>query len=708
MTITTDKLQAIIAKFKQKQGAAQDATTREAIRRVEHLVDTHKPTHIDFTAAGVPTEAAKTPAGEDAIVSIIRESSGQLSVKVDNTSASEVHTPENAPVYATARAITLNDKQRQFQDLVLSGQSCVLIGAAGTGKTTCMRSVTRALIDSEMLPKLGNSTKHLLSGHPGAVILSFTNKAVNNIRHAVVDELKPHTLTIHKLLEFAPEFFEEIDPEDPTKMRKTMRFLPMRTSKNPLPRDLMLVAFEESSMIGVDLYNLLQDALPWQHHQEIFLGDIQQLPPVFGLAVLGFKMLELPLVELTEIYRQAQNSPIISLAHALLEGDPFRFMARSQLVDYIDPRTGKTASKKEIPSLKAFEKETTDGTVKFTVWQKPMDPEIACHAFNLQIRAWIDNGYFDPEVDIILCPYNKAFGTVEINAAVAWHLGRQRDAVVYEVIAGFNKHYLAVGDRVLFDKEDATIINIAPNGKHVGSMPQLPSRFLDRWGTVRDDLGKDTAAELFMHKQQAEAAADDGIDFMLTGNIDDVTDRVNSASHVITLKMKYSEEEISIDSAAEVNALIGGYAITVHKAQGSEYGKVILALHRSHAKMISRELLYTAITRARNTLHIVCEPNTFERGIQSQRIVGNTIEEKAESFKGKKSVQEKDHQPLLSHTVERKAELFKVLKETAVEEEEKKELTTPQIKLPSSSSPPTIIPSTNSLAKSLKFFDKRP
>ena len=51
--------------------------------------------------------------------------------------------------------------------------------------------------------------------------------------------------------------------------------------------------------------------------------------------------------------------------------------------------------------------------------------------------------------------------------------------------------------------------------------------------------------------------------------------------------------------------------------------------------MIQRELLYTACTRAREELYVICEPDAFEKGINGQRIKGNSLAEKAEFFKGK-------------------------------------------------------------------------
>jgi superfamily I DNA/RNA helicase len=51
--------------------------------------------------------------------------------------------------------------------------------------------------------------------------------------------------------------------------------------------------------------------------------------------------------------------------------------------------------------------------------------------------------------------------------------------------------------------------------------------------------------------------------------------------------------------------------------------------------MLQRELLYTAVTRAKEELVIICEKDSFICGIESQIIKGNTLAEKAEYFKGK-------------------------------------------------------------------------
>ena len=119
----------------------------------------------------------------------------------------------------------------------------------------------------------------------------------------------------------------------------------------------------------------------------------------------------------------------------------------------------------------------------------------------------------------------------------------------------------------------------------------------------------------------------------MPGSADDST--VRAASHIITLYLVDSERTVQIKSAGEIDALILGYAITIHKAQGSEWSKVFLCFHHTHATMIQRELLYTAVTRAKDELFVICESDTFEKGIIRQRIKGDTWQEKAEYFKGK-------------------------------------------------------------------------
>ena len=514
--------------------------------------------------------------------------------------------PTPAPIEAitgmAGENISYNSQQQEFIDTVSTGKSAVLIGAAGTGKTTCSQGAIKALIASSTIPVLqADGHKYLKDGAPGIVMTAFTRRAVNNIRKVQSADLKHNCITVHKLLEYGPEYFEVEDPETGLP-RRTMRFIPSRNSSNPLPTSIHTIIVEEASMLSLDLYAELCEAL-LHPVQWIFIGDIQQLPPVFGPAILGFKLLELPSIELTQVYRQALESPIIKLAHRILSGKPI--LAK----EYLDWKT--------------------EGQLTLHPWKKKLSAEHAVLTLAAFFNAAIDNSSYDPEEDMILIPYNKACGTIELNAQIANHLARKRHAKTYEIMAGFNKHYLSIGDRVLYDREDAEIIDITPNSTYSGTRVQPASYHLDYWG-CNPKLEEEMAAS------RGNFYTPDTMDVdLLLDQIANTEDRTTRASHIIVIRLLDTGNELTIDKSAEVNGLLLSYALTVHKSQGSEWRKVFVCLHQSHATMLQRELLYTAVTRAREELYVICEPESFTKGITSQRIKGNTLAEKAEYFKGK-------------------------------------------------------------------------
>ena len=493
--------------------------------------------------------------------------------------------------------ISLNAEQQEAVRRAANGESIVLIGAAGSGKTTSTRAIIQALIDSGragvISPDCGH--KYLSSGTPGIVSVAYTRRAVANMQRSVSEDMRGNVITIHKFLQYEPIYETVTDPQ--TGDEKTiMRFQATRNAYNPIPSCIHTVIIEEASMVSVELFQEILDACP-HNPQFIFLGDIQQLPPVFGSAILGFKMLELSTIELVQIYRQALESPIIRLAHRILSGNPIR--------------------------SENFSEWKVQNQLTLHPWKKKLEADIACMVAAKFFTAALDSGAYSAEEDMILIPFNKSFGTDELNKHIAQHLARKRDAMVYEVIAGFNKYYYSIGDKVLVEKEDAVIIDIFPNPEYFGVKPAPASKTLDYWGAEQGSA----------HHINDEEVDVDAI-MELAAN-SDPEDRVRQCSHTIKVKMVDTEQIVSIKTASDVNAMLLGYCLTVHKSQGSEWRKVFLVLHQSHATMIQRELMYTAVTRAREELYVICEPESFVKGIEKQRIKGNTLQEKAEWFKGK-------------------------------------------------------------------------
>lgn len=515
------------------------------------------------------------------------------------------------------KEIPYNAAQTKFIDMVCSGRPVALTGPAGSGKTTAVKGAIRKLLSEGKIPPINQSTHQWIqAGSPGVACVAFTNKAVENMKKVLPKDLRKNCITIHKLLEFKPEYFETMD-ESTGLMKKTMQFLPSRHADNPIPEGIKVLIIDEATMVAVDLWNLFADAIAHQI-QIILIGDIQQLPPVFGKSIFIHAMqVGLETVELTEVHRQALESPIISLAHRILSG--------KQIM---------------LPEFESLNYNGEHGRLTIKPWKKPLSDTGALKIMGMTLPQFIDAGEYDPLNDVILTCFNVNFGTVELNKIVAGHLANVErknnptsDACkVHEIIAGINKKYFRIGDKVLYNKTEHFITGIQKNSKYLGKLPRMASNSLDYNGIESDSAKafEDDAGHL-LDKTMEE------IDDFLSSfsSMDDPEDKVSAtraASHKLTLYSESLDSEVELDSSGEVGNLELGYAITVHKSQGSEYPRVFFISHQSQAQMHFRELLYTAITRAKRELVVVCPPNMFVKGINTQRLPGRNLADKLIAF----------------------------------------------------------------------------
>ena len=520
--------------------------------------------------------------------------------------------------WAIDRSRDWNQEQTNAINLALSRKSFCLIGAAGTGKTSTLKGAINSLLLNNILPPIpaGGSTKWLRAGIPGLVLMAFTNMAVRQIAKHFTGEIT--CVTCHKLLEFIPEKYEAVN--DKGEVVTKMRFVPSRNKMNPLPRELTTIVIDESSMFDIALYELLLDALPNPAAvQFIFLGDLNQLPPVYGGPILGKKLLELPIVELTRVYRQALESPIISLA--------------------IDIKDGKSVA---VGNTKQVVDKGEHGKLTIHPWGKQLSWEDALVKAQGFCKAAIKEGALDPMQDIILCPFNVTFGVIELNLAIADYLGKQRGAQVVEVIAGFETHYWAIGDKMLVQKREALITGIKRNPRYAGKRPIDVNKYdVDRYGGASRRKDADARVSEF----ELDSIEFDVDAFMDGLQLTVVEDRVTTGSHIITVEFIGSEDEegvrevATLTTAAELNDVMFAYAITVHKSQGSEWRKVFFILHTKHSQMCSRELVYTGITRAKEECYVICEPDrvgkqgTLTKAAKTPRLKGDTLAEKLISLK---------------------------------------------------------------------------
>jgi ATP-dependent exoDNAse (exonuclease V) alpha subunit len=306
------------------------------------------------------------------------------------------------------------------------------------------------------------------------------------------------------------------------------------------------------------------------------------------------------------VYRQALESPILSNALKVLDG--------------IHPK----ADGKDFKMYQSGEGK-----------KMPTEHATAIMTIN-QLKKWQKTGEYNPETDIVLSPFNKdrfPCGTKNLNNHVAQYLGDLRKAKIHQVIAGRNTICLAEGDRVMVEKQDGTITKINLNGLYMGKPPLSNVCDINRFG--KPMLGVDHASDI------------DGDNFSLEGyenlDVDAIPEeeKKQSASHAVHVKLD-DDTECILDSVGDFSdaKFNLGYCLSVHKAQGSEWRKVFFVIHRAFKVLLFRELIYTAMTRAREELVIIDTSNALEGAIASQRIKGNSIEEKIEWFNSKLALTE--------------------------------------------------------------------
>jgi exodeoxyribonuclease V alpha subunit len=179
-------------------------------------------------------------------------------------------------------AIDLSPSQRTALAQALASKVMIITGGPGVGKTTLLRSLLKILQSKDV--------KILLAAPTG--------RAAKRLTEATGLEAK----TIHRLLEMNPIFgcFQK-DEESSL--------------------DCNLVVIDEVSMVDVPLFYSLLKAIP-EHAALLLVGDSDQLPSVGPGQVLGDLIASntLPFIHLTEVFRQAASSSIISVAHTLNQG----------------------------------------------------------------------------------------------------------------------------------------------------------------------------------------------------------------------------------------------------------------------------------------------------------------------------------------------------------------------------------------------------
>jgi exodeoxyribonuclease V alpha subunit len=184
--------------------------------------------------------------------------------------------------YESDNKIKLHTQQREAVRAALENKVAIITGGPGTGKTTIVNAIL-TLARQAGLKKFG--------------LVSPTGRAAKRLSESTGME----TSTIHRFLEFHPEYGFQRNEENPVKSE--------------------LVICDESSMLDVYLAKALTSALK-NSARLVFVGDVYQLPSVGAGNVLKdlISSGQVPVVELTKIFRQSEGSWIALNAFAVKQG----------------------------------------------------------------------------------------------------------------------------------------------------------------------------------------------------------------------------------------------------------------------------------------------------------------------------------------------------------------------------------------------------
>ena len=94
-----------------------------------------------------------------------------------------------------------------------------------------------------------------------------------------------------------------------------------------------------------------------------------------------------------------------------------------------------------------------------------------------------------------------------------------------------------------------------------------------------------------------------------------IIDKINTVEKSVTVK--FDDGKMAVYENTDLDQLEHAYAITVHKAQGSEFDVVILPICQLAPMLQTRNLIYTAITRAKKMLIVIGNKNTVEYMIRN-------------------------------------------------------------------------------------------
>ncbi|MFZ3074606.1 MAG: exodeoxyribonuclease V subunit alpha [Psychrobacter glacincola] len=342
---------------------------------------------------------------------------------------------------------------------------------------------------------------------------------------------------------------------------------PRYDANNPLGEDIIIV--DEASMLGVELANYLVSAVK-PGARLILLGDANQLAAVDAGAVLAdlcrIARLQPIHVELTESKRFSADSGIGKLAYQINQAK-----ADTQAIWQL-LRQDKALNFQYVNILQATMHTLSKDTIKNSL-------------SNDKIISKISKNYLNylKKVEILLkSPIEKS-------------MPESVKGTITSLMQTFNQF------RVL------TAGHNGEWGDH------YINNYLTQWHLteLKLPLGQNT----WFHGRPIMVLQNNYELGLFNGDIGFCLQTGDERSQ-LEVFFENKTQGIAVNLLNE-EVIATAYAMTIHKSQGSEFGHVSITFDNSHARLLSKELIYTAVTRAKNQVTIYSTKHAFEKAIQT-------------------------------------------------------------------------------------------
>lgn len=320
------------------------------------------------------------------------------------------------------------------------------------------------------------------------------------------------------------------------------------------PIDGDIIIVDEASMLDMFLMNYLLKAI-YKGTKLVLVGDIDQLPSVGPGSVLKdiIESKQINTITLNQIFRQAAKSKIIVNAHRVNEGE--NFISASMKQTKIDENN--------IDLLDDF------FYINESNQEKIQETIVSLCKGRLQKYGNYD---FFSNIQIITPTKKGKLGTKELNILLQRELNPE-EGDKRERIFGDIKY--REKDRVMQTKNNYNIM----------------------WQKDKEyGLGKELGNGIF------------------NGELG-IIEKINKEEKSITVKFDDGKEAVYENT--DLDQLEHAYGITVHKSQGSEFDVVILVAAQTAPMLLTRNLIYTAMTRAKKLLIVIGSQNVVNYMIQN-------------------------------------------------------------------------------------------